>query len=261
MARNGLLIAVILLLAVAGCGTVHAGETGAPSPSPELSLWRGWGFSGDQIVSVSEEHSGRVLNIAAKVPAGQDDCATDLAATLIGWVPTMAYITLTFRSPWQGDMTKCPSLQVMKTDLTLPGELGKRDIVIDTAALFAPTNTALMRRCGDYGCTVTPVPPATCSDASYGYAMQATGPPQHAAYSEHGCDGHWLVLDVGWPGGAAGCDGPSCGQGMAVTHWFFSAGPHGWVTITSSRTAGCTRVHQVAPAFPTKLCATLPAIT
>jgi hypothetical protein len=47
---------------------------------------------------------------------------------------------------------------------------------------------------------------------------------------------------------------------MAITHWFFSAGPHGWVTITSSRTAGCTRVHQVAPAFPTKLCAALPAI-
>jgi hypothetical protein len=86
VARNGLLIAVILLLAVAGCGTVHAGETEA-SPSPALSLWRGWGFTGDQIVSVSEEHSGRVLVIAAKVPAGQDDCATDLSATLIGWVP------------------------------------------------------------------------------------------------------------------------------------------------------------------------------
>ena len=93
----------------------------------------------------------RVLVIAAKVPAGQDDCATDLTATLIGWVPTTGYITLTFRSPWQGDLSKCPSLQVKTTDLTLPGELGKRDIVIDTTATFAPTNTALMRRCGDYG--------------------------------------------------------------------------------------------------------------
>jgi hypothetical protein len=52
VARNGLLVAVILLLAVAGCGTVHAGEPGA-APSPALSLWRAWSFSGDQIVSVS----------------------------------------------------------------------------------------------------------------------------------------------------------------------------------------------------------------
>ena len=77
-----MLIAVILLLAVAGCGTVHAGETGA-SPSPALSLWRGWGFSGDQIVSVSEEHSGRVLKIAAKVPAGQSQVGINGTDTLV----------------------------------------------------------------------------------------------------------------------------------------------------------------------------------
>lgn len=47
---------------------------------------------------------------------------------------------------------------------------------------------------------------------------------------------------------------------MATTRWFFRAGPHGWITITSSRTADCTRVHEVAPQFPTQLCATLPAI-
>ena len=46
-----------------------------------------------------------------------------------------------------------------------------------------------------------------------------------------------------------------------MTHWFFSAGPHGWMSIASSRAAGCTRVHQVASAFPAKLCAALPAIT
>jgi hypothetical protein len=43
----------------------------------------------------------RVLVIAAKVPAGQDDCATDLTATLINWVPATADITLTFRSPYR----------------------------------------------------------------------------------------------------------------------------------------------------------------
>jgi hypothetical protein len=90
---------------------------------------------------------------------------SDLTATLIGWVPTTADITLTFRSPWQGDLSKCPSLEVKTTDLPLPGQLGKRDIVIDTAATFAPTNSTLMRRCSDFGgaCTFPPVPPATCS--------------------------------------------------------------------------------------------------
>ena len=80
--------------------------------------------------------------------------------------------------------------------------------------------------------------------------MVATAPPQDADFNAVGCDRHWLVLDVGWPGGPAGCDGASCGQNMAVTHWFSRAGPDGWITIASSLTAGCTRVHQVAPQFP-----------
>ena len=212
--RNGMLIAVILLLAMAGCGTVHAGESAA-SPSPALSLWRGWGFSGDQIVSVSVERSGRVLVIAAKVPAGQADCATDLAGTLIDWVPTTADITLTFRSPWQGDLSKCPSLQVKTTDLTLPGQLGKRDIVIDTAATFAPTNTALMRRCSNFGgaCARSP---GTARDMQRQFLRVRDAvhrSPQDAVYSDRGCDGQWLVLDIGWPGGAAGCDSRWSGPG------------------------------------------------
>jgi hypothetical protein len=75
-----------------------------------------------------------------------------------------------------------------------------------------------------------------------------------------GCDGHWLVLDIGWPGGPSGCEGPSCAAGSATTHWFFRASAHGWTTIASSLTAGCTRVHQVAPQFPADLCKDLPAV-
>ena len=48
-------------------------------------------------------------------------------------------------------------------------------------------------------------------------------------------------------------------QGMAVTHWFFSAGPHGWVTITSSAPQAAPASTRWHPAFP-MLCATLPAI-
>lgn len=260
MARFRVLAVVVLALALAGCGTVHAGFLGA-SPSPASTYRVAYGFSGDQIVSVSVEDSGRVLAIAAQVPAGRDGCASDLSATLIQWSPLSADITLTVQS-WAPGMDACPSHQVETADLTLPGRLGTRDIVIDTSATFAPTKSALMRRCSDLGgaCTFPPVPPATCTDSSYGYAMLSTSPPEHAAYSELGCDGHWLVLDVGWPGGAAGCDGPSCSPDLAITHWFFRAGPHGWIVVASSLTAGCTQVHQVEPRFPTRLCSDLPAV-
>jgi hypothetical protein len=90
--------------------------------------------------------------------------------------------------------------------------------------------------------------------------MAATGPPQAATFGALGCDGRWLVLNAGWPGGPSGCDGPSCSMNMATTHWFFRASRHGWVVIASSLTGGCTRVHQVAPQFPTALCADLPAV-
>jgi hypothetical protein len=253
------LTVAVLALALAGCGTVHAGLTAA-SPGPTSTYRVAYGFSGDQIVSVSLEDSGRVLAIAAQVPAGRDGCATGLTATLIQWNPS-ANITLTVQS-WAPGMNACPSHQVETTDLTLPAPLGKRDVVIDTSGTFAPTKSTLMRRCSDLGgaCTFPAVPPASCSNASYSAAMVATAPPQDADFNAVGCDSHWLVLDVGWPGGPSGCDGPSCSQNSTVTHWFFRAGPHGWIVLTNSRTAGCARVRQVAPQFPTTLCADLPAV-
>lgn len=261
MARSGMLAVVVLLVALAGCGTVHANtENSGATPSPALSLMRTWGFSGDQIVSVTQEDSGRHLLIKAKVPAGGNDCASALTAKLIQWNSLGADITLTFQSPFQGT---CRLERVESTGLALPGPLGQRDIVIDSAAVFAPTATTAMRRCSDMGgaCTFPPVPPATCTATSYADAMAATAPAAHAVYSVLGCDGRWLVLNVGWPGGAAGCDGPSCTPDLVSTHWFFRAGPHGWIVVASSRTAGCTRVHQVEPQFPSKLCATIPALT
>lgn len=264
MVRFAVLAVAALTLALAGCGTVHAGfsaaSPGQASPSPTATYRVTYGFSGDQIASVSLKDSGRVLAIAAQVPAGRDGCASGLNATLIQWNPS-ANITLTVQS-WAPGMDACRSHQVETTDLTLPAQLGKRDVVIDTSATFAPTESTLMRRCSDLGgaCTFPPVPSASCSNPSYSAAMVATAPPRDADFNAVGCNGHWLVLDVGWPGGPSGCDGPSCGQDMAVTHWFFRASPHGWITIVSSLTAGCTRVHQVAPQFPPALCAGLPAV-
>ena len=249
----------VAVLALAGCGTVHAGAPGA-SASPTATYRVAYGFSGDQIVSVSVKDSGRVLAIAAQVPAGRDGCASGLTAKLIQWDPS-ANITLTVES-WAPGMNACSSQQVETTDLTLPAPLGKRDVVIDTSATFAPATSTLMRRCSNFGgaCASPPVPPASCTNASYSAAMGATAPPRHADFNAVGCDSHWLVLNVGWPGGPSGCDGPSCNGGSSVTHWFFRASPHGWLVIANSLTAGCTRVHQVVPQFPTALCAGLPAV-
>jgi hypothetical protein len=259
VARFLVLASAVLALGLAGCGTVQAGLLAA-SPSPASTYRVTYGFSGDQIVSVSLEDSGRVLAVAAQVPAGRDGCASGLAATLIQWNPS-ANITLTVQS-WAPGMDACRSHRVETTDLSLPAPLGKRDVVIDTSGTFAPTKSTLMRRCSDLGgaCTFPPVPPASCGNASYSAAMVATAPPRDADFNAVGCDSRWLVLDVGWPGGPSGCDGPSCSQGSTVTHWFFRAGPHGWITIASSLTAGCTRVRQAAPQFPTALCVNLPAV-
>ena len=49
-------------------------------------------------------------------------------------------------------------------------------------------------------------------------------PPMHAVYQVLGCDGRWLVLDVGWPAGHAGCDAP-CNPNLVATRWSFRAGP------------------------------------
>jgi hypothetical protein len=247
-----------LALVLTGCGTMHALTSAGPA-RPASAYRVNYGFSGAQIISVSLEDSGRVLAIVAQVPAGRTGCASDLTAKLIQWNPRAA-ITLTVQS-WGPDMEACPSHQVETTDLTLPAPLGKRDIVIDGSGSFAPAKSALMRRCSDFGgiCTFPPVPPASCSGGSYSAAMVATYPPQDADFNAVGCDRGWLVLDVGWPGGASGCDGPSCGQGSTVTRWFFSAGPHGWIVIGNSRTAGCGRIQQAYPRFPTALCAGLPA--
>jgi hypothetical protein len=258
--RFRVLAVALLALALAGCGTVQAGLfAGSPRTTPTYRV--AYGFSGDQITSISVEDSGRVLAIAAQVPAGANGCASGLKATLNEWAPAGVNITLTVES-WAPGNDSCTSKQVETIDLRLPSPLGSRDVVIDSYATFAPAKGTLMRRCSDLGgaCYYPPLPPATCSDGSYSAAMVSTYPPRHADFNAVGCDGHWLVLDVGWPGGAAGCDGPSCSSGSTVTHWFFRAGPHGWIVVASSRTAGCASVHKQAPQFPARLCAALPAL-
>lgn len=272
MARIGVLAAALLALLLAGCGIVGAGAAavGVRAPSPTPTRWVAYGPDSTQITSVSIDNSGRVLTIKAKVLAGQAGCARDLTAVLYKFDPKLAaklgepttpqaeYVTLTYQSLWQ---LRCPSTRVETARVTLPAPLGHLSVVINSLTIYTPAHGPLLKLCGESGqdfCGPFPVIPATCTDSSYGQAMQSTGPPQGATYWVRGCDGHWLVLDIGWPGGPAGCDAP-CHPAMTATRTFFKAGSKGWITVAVSQTAGCTQAHHWVPQFPSSLCASLPA--
>jgi hypothetical protein len=214
--------------------------------------------------------SGRVLMIAVQAPIGDRACLRDFMARLTAFRPAAAYVTIDYQealAPGPDGLAGygCPPGPVTTVRIKLPAPLGRRQVVLDHQETFWPVSTTRLTLCGTWGgaiCRhVEPGPtPASCTDVSYGQAMAATYPPEHSDYDALGCDGRWLVLNVGWPGGPAGCDGPSCGAGSAVTHWFFRASRQGWIVVATSLTAGCTRVRQEAPQFPAALCATLPAV-
>jgi hypothetical protein len=273
--RIAKLILALLVLApvLAACGTEHwtaSPAASAPATASPVSttsagptVWRT--FPADQFTSMHLADSGRVLVIPVQVPPETSACLRDFTARLTAFSSARASLTITFEEPTGPAAPPCPLGPIKTVRITLAAPLGSRQVSVDAGLeTFWSTGPSTLTLCATFGGTCkhvpTEPPPATCSDASYSWAMGATGPPQGAASDPVGCDGHWLVLDVGWSGGPSGCDGPSCGQNMAVTHWFFRASAHGWIVITSSLTAGCTRVHQVAPQFPTALCARLPAV-
>jgi len=223
------------------------------------TAWITYGPAGVQLVTVSVDDSERVLAVAVQVPAGRDGCSRDLAGGLTEFDPAVAYVRIVFQSRLASVVGACPSNRVMTVRVSLPAPLGRRDVMInsDTTTTFGPGHRGLLHRCYD-GCGPFILPPASCTTRSYQQAMLSTGPPMHAVYQVLGCDGRWLVLDVAWPGGPAGCDAP-CNPSLAVTRWFFRAGPHGWMTITTTLTAGCVQVRKAEPRFPAQLCASLSA--
>jgi len=254
-------LAVPLLALLAGCGSVGTGASSGPAGSA-TARWVSYGPAGAQLVSVSVAGSGRILAVAVQVPAGRGGCMRDLTGALSEFGATVAYVSVAFQSRLASVPGACPSSRVMTVRVGLPAALGRRQVMInsDTTTVFAPDHGVVLRRCGEEGCgPFAPPPPATCTSRSYQEAMLSTGPPMDAVYQALGCDGRWLVLDVGWPGGAAGCDGRSCSPDMVSTRWFFRASRDGWVTIATTRTGGCAGVLKVSPRFPTRLCASLPA--
>lgn len=287
MARFARLFLILpgLVLVLAACGSVHAGTassdaatsatatatatTASPARTavPAGAVWKTIPV-GLNTVTIHLSGSGRVLLFPVQAPFGDRACLRDFRARLTAFRPAAVYVTIDYQAvltPGPDGLAGygCPPGPVRTVRITLPAPLGHRQVVLDHKATFWPAGAERLRLCGTGGTVCQPLPPwpppASCTEISYGQAMAATYPPAHSDYDAVGCDGRWLVLNVGWPGGPAGCDGPSCGSGSTVTHWFFRASKRGWIIVASSRTAGCAGVHQAAPQFPTALCAGLPA--
>ncbi len=274
-----LLILLGLSLVLPACGSVHAGAASpdaatraaarpAGSTARVAAIWRTIP-AGMSTRTIGLAGSGRVLMIPVQAPFGDRACLRRFTARLTAFSSAAAYVRIDYQAaltPGPDGLAGygCPPGPVRTVRIELPAPLGRRQVILNHQETFWSAGATRLSLCATWtGAICRPAPPwppsATCTDASYGQAMDATYPPAHSDYGPLGCDGRWLVLNVGWPGGPAGCDGPSCTGGSTVTHWFFRAGRHGWIVVGNSLTAGCTRIHQEAPQFPTALCAGLPA--
>jgi len=273
------LILLGLALMLTACGSVRAGMaspdapvTAAGSPpdttAPATAIWRAIAV-GENTTTVHLTDSGRVLMVPVQAPFGDGACMRHFTAHVTAFSPAFAYVTINYEAPLTPGPDglaayNCPPGPVETVRIKLPAPLGSRQVIVNHQETFWTTSKTLLTLCDTGGTACrhfTPgPPPASCSEVSYGWAMAATYPPQGSIFGALGCDGSWLVLNVGWPGGPAGCDGPSCAPDLATTRWFFRASRHGWIVVANSLTAGCTRVHQVVPQFPTALCAGLPAV-
>ena len=265
MVRIGALAVAVLALLLAGCGTVHVGAGSADGlgASASPAQWPTYGPSMDDIVRPRVDSSGRILIVGVHMPTGRYGCERDLTGRVTGFDQAYASVSITYHSRRWLNARACP-WRVVTIRVSLPAPLGQRNVYFNGDTIFLASHGKLILQCdvpNGAGCGIPSIPvPASCTDHSYQQAMGETGPPTQAVYGVLGCDGRWLALTVGWPGGAAGCDGPSCSPDMTSTYWFFRAGPQGWETITASRTAGCARVHKGEPQFPARLCAALPAL-
>jgi len=269
-----LLVLPGLALVLAACGSVHAGTASPDAASsvgttaPAAVTWSTIQL-GLNDVTVHLASSGRVLLIPVQAPFGDKTCLRDFTARLTAFGKTAAYVTINYQAaltPGPDGLAGygCPPGTTRTVQIKLPGPLGRRQVILDHTETFWAASTTRLTLCSTAGTlchhVATKPPPASCTDVSYGWAMAATYPPMHSDYGVVGCDGRWLVLNVGWPGGPVGCDGPTCNPDSTTTHWFFRASKQGWIVVADTLTAGCTHVHQEAPKFPTALCASLPAV-
>jgi hypothetical protein len=128
------------------------------------------------------------------------------------------------------------------------GAGGRRTVVVTATARLSGTHmTARAMPAPPLAVATAPhgMPADHCDLAWVDEAMLRLGVAPNQGRTVRGCDGTWLVMDVSQP---------------EASRWFMLFGPHGWQQVTVTKEAGCAAVHSVQPAFPSSLCANLPAV-
>ncbi|MEU0333336.1 hypothetical protein [Streptomyces sp. NPDC006193] len=247
-------LCAVAALLLGACGRERAGGTGGTSHLP----WRTMAPTAVSTVRVGRDD--RTLTIGAQVPGGGRACVRDLRAVVTDEVNGAVWVQVTFSSPSMDRRAGCPRERPATTRVRLPRPLGGRDVIVDHDAHFTRDGAEppALRLCGPLGCR----PPRTgCTTASYEQALKAVDAPDHTYPDARGCDGRWLVLDLTWRTGpvCGGASAPGCSSSLG-DRWFFRAEKSGWRPFLRDTAGGCREVRRKEPAFPARLCASLPAL-
>ncbi|MER7190038.1 hypothetical protein [Streptomyces flaveolus] len=251
--------AAVLLLGA--CGTEVAGRGNGTSPSQttaEPTPWTTMQPSAVTGVRLGEDH--RTLLLQTQVPSGPHPCVRELKAVLTDPLSDLARVQVTFTSPSGDRASGCTEESTATAQVRLPEPLGDRDVIVDNYTRFTADGATppALRLCGELGCTP---PPTGCTTPSYEQALKAVDAPMHTYRNAEHCDGKWLVLDFSWRTGPVCGDptNPACTSRLG-DRWFYRAKKTGWDPFFRTATGGCEAVQQREPAFPTRLCASLPPL-
>ncbi|MFG3155546.1 hypothetical protein ACGF7W_26290 [Streptomyces sp. NPDC048219] len=246
------------LLLLGACGTQRAADTAGSDVTPTVR----WGDAAPiRVTAARLAEDGRTLSVDAEVPDGPRPCVRGLGARVTDTSSSTVWVQVTYKSPAQDRSYGCTRTALVTARVRLAQPLGRRDVSVNSFTAFTVDGATApaLRLCGENGCHPAPT---GCTPDSYDQAVNALDVPNHTSRGTEHCDGTWLVFDTSSPMGPACAEGE--GPGCGASHrdrWFFHATPAGWDPIARSTEAGCTGVHRTEPAFPTALCAHLPALT
>ncbi len=206
----------------------------------------------------------RHLEITAEVSGPETGCARNLRGSVNEVDGRRTYVTVVYDSPRQQAPGRCARTRTVHVRVAVPDRPGR--VIIDSIPDWRwalGTDGVSYRQCtGPFGCE--PPPKNHCDPAWLRLAGHSGELPPERSYTNRGCDGTWLVMDI--DAVVTGCqplDGrpPPAGCADAGEHvrWFFRFTERSWWTVVAAgNSAGCTDVHRQVPEFPTRLCAKLP---
>jgi hypothetical protein len=249
MRRTAIAVWTVLVVAIlAGCAR--------PGTGPGDGSAENWTTYQADVTNVRRGPEARSVLLDVAVLAGQDGCSRDPRITYYTEEYGRIFANVVQDSRRSHIVGACPSTAPAVVTLTAPEPIGDRILVLNQEA-WAPSGAAYRRCDPQLGCT----PPADpCDRVWVQAAVMGMDVSRHSVGSVEGCDGTWLVMTV--PSDPVPCGAeprPGCTAIVNVRRYFlrFVVGK-GWQTIAASTAAGCGDVSSVEPAFPTRLCASLP---